>query len=151
MKVDAKTSARLGAIRQHGTAAELAVRAALNGLGIRFRVQNRDLPGSPDIANRSRRWAIFVHGCFWHRHEGCKRTTTPTRNREFWLAKFETNVARDARVVDELRQRAYAVLVVWECETRQSDALQEILAEFFASQVVSAESRSPRSRSRSRT
>jgi DNA mismatch endonuclease (patch repair protein) len=115
--VDANTSARLGRIRQHGTAAELAVRRLLHSLGRRFRVHNRDLPGSPDIANRSRKWVVFVHGCFWHRHIGCKRATTPSRNRDFWLQKFEANAARDVRVQAALREHGYRVVVVWECET----------------------------------
>jgi DNA mismatch endonuclease, patch repair protein len=84
-------------------------------MGHRFRVHNRDLPGSPDIANRSRRWAVFVNGCFWHRH-GCKKTTTPTRNRDFWLKKFADNRTRDAQNVDRLRSCGWAVIVVWECE-----------------------------------
>lgn len=115
--VDTDTSARLGRIRQHGTSAELTVRKLLHALGRRFRVHNRDLAGSPDIANRSRKWAVFVHGCFWHRHAGCKRATTPSRNREFWLHKFDANVARDARVQAALREQGYRVVVVWECET----------------------------------
>jgi DNA mismatch endonuclease (patch repair protein) len=93
------------------------VRKLLHALGYRFRVHNRDLPGSPDVANRTRRWAVFVHGCFWHRHGGCKRTTTPTRNQEFWLDKFAANLARDARVQAALREQGYRVMVVWECET----------------------------------
>jgi DNA mismatch endonuclease (patch repair protein) len=115
--VDGETSARLARIRQHGTSAELTVRKLLHALGRRFRVHNRDLPGSPDIANRSRQWVVFVHGCFWHRHAGCKRSTTPSRNREFWMQKFDANVARDARVQAALRAQGYRVLVVWECET----------------------------------
>jgi DNA mismatch endonuclease (patch repair protein) len=126
LDVDAETSARLGRIRQHGTSAELTVRKILHSLGHRFRVHNRDLPGSPDIANRRRRWAIFVHGCFWHRHAGCKRTTTPARNREFWVAKFEANVARDRRVQAELRAMDYRVVVVWECESEDISRLKTL-------------------------
>jgi DNA mismatch endonuclease (patch repair protein) len=124
--VDAETSARLGRIRQHGTSAELTVRKLLHALGRRFRVHNRDLPGSPDIANRSRKWAVFVHGCFWHRHAHCKRATTPSRNREFWLQKFDANVARDARVQAALREQGYRVLVVWECETEDVSRLKTL-------------------------
>ncbi|MCU1350267.1 MAG: uncharacterized protein JWO56_3297 [Acidobacteria bacterium] len=124
--VDAETSARLGHIRQHGTSAELTVRRLLHALGRRFRVHNRDLAGSPDIANRSRKWAVFVHGCFWHRHPGCKRTTTPSRNRDFWLQKFDANVARDARVQAALRQQGYRVVVIWECETRDINRLRTL-------------------------
>ena len=124
----------MGGVRQHGTAAEIAVRRALHELGARFRTHNRDLLGSPDIANRARHWVVFVHGCFWHRHEGCKRTTTPSRNREFWVAKFDANMARDARVVAELEQRKYAVHVIWECEAEQPERLRESLERFLAAQ-----------------
>ena len=127
--VDADTSARLGRVRQHGTSAELTVRKLLHTIGRRFRIHNRDLPGSPDIANRSRKWAVFVHGCFWHRHTGCKRTTTPSRNREFWLQKFDTNVARDARVQTALREQGYRVLVVWECDTEDVGRLKTLRRE----------------------
>ncbi|MFZ5476652.1 MAG: very short patch repair endonuclease [Myxococcota bacterium] len=103
--------------RRGGTAPELAVRATLRDAGVRYRLANRDLPGSPDLANRARRWAVFVHGCFWHHHEGCRRATVPAANRDFWLDKFAGNRARDARVADALRSAGYRVVVVWECET----------------------------------
>jgi DNA mismatch endonuclease (patch repair protein) len=115
---DARTSARMAGVRQKDTTAELVVRRLLTQLGHRYRVRNRDLPGSPDVANRRRGWAIFVHGCFWHRHPGCVRTTTPTRNREFWLHKFVANVRRDERARRALRARGYRTITVWECETR---------------------------------
>ena len=86
--VDPETSARLARIPQKQTKPELIVRRELHRAGKRFRVKNRDLPGNPDIANRNRRWAIFVHGCFWHHHKGCYRATVPKRNREFWVSKF---------------------------------------------------------------
>ncbi len=124
---DSATSQRMGGIRQKGTSPELAVRKQLTELGCRYRVNNRDLPGSPDIANRSRKWAVFVHGCYWHRHEGCKKATTPKRNRDFWVAKFEANVARDRRAVRELRGMGYLVVTVWECETVQSAVLRRKL------------------------
>lgn len=116
LQVDPVTSARLGKIRQRGTGAELLLRKSLHATGHRFRVENRDLPGSPDIANRHGKWAIFVHGCFWHRHGGCERASTPKRNRAFWIEKFERNVERDARVEAALRERGWLVLVEWECE-----------------------------------
>jgi DNA mismatch endonuclease (patch repair protein) len=121
--VDDETSARMARVGQKGTKPELIVRRMLSALGHRYRVENRDLPGAPDLANRSRGWAIFVHGCFWHRHRGCKKTTTPTRNRAFWLAKFERNVARDKRVVRQLRAGGFSVITVWECETVDVDRL----------------------------
>jgi DNA mismatch endonuclease Vsr len=81
---DAMRSSLMGRVRQHGTKLELAARTALRRMGLSYRVANRGLPGSPDIANRSKGWAIFVHGCFWHRHPGCSRATTPHRNAQFW-------------------------------------------------------------------
>lgn len=126
---DANTSRRLSSIRQHGTAAELAVRRIAHSLGLRYRVSNRDLPGSPDLANRSRHWAVFVHGCFWHRHAGCRRTTSPKRNAAFWENKFNDNVARDVRVQQELTSRGWHVVVIWECESegRIRAALRRLL------------------------
>jgi DNA mismatch endonuclease (patch repair protein) len=114
--LDTETSVRLSKVRRRDTSAELAVRRILFRGGLRYRITNRDLPGSPDIANRSARWAVFVHGCFWHHHEGCARATVPRNNRTFWLDKFTANAARDARVTTELRQRGYKCIVVWECE-----------------------------------
>ncbi len=118
LEVDDATSARLARVRQRGTRPELLVRQALAALGHRYRLCNRDLEGSPDIANRRQGWAVFVHGCFWHRH-GCKASTTPTRNREFWEAKFLRNVARDQRTAEALRSRGYTVVVIWECQTKR--------------------------------
>lgn len=119
----AGTSRRMGKVRQRGTAPELIVRRALRRIGLRYRLRNRDLPGSPDLANRSRQFAVFVHGCFWHQHPQCPRATTPKRNRAFWVAKFAANRARDDRSVEALRQLGYTVLIVWECETADPDAL----------------------------
>ena len=125
--VDPKTSERMGRIRQHGTSPELAVRKMLNDLDIHYRLNNRDLPGSPDLANRSRRWVVFVHGCFWHNHEGCSRATTPSRNRHFWLEKFEANRIRDRRRQAELRKMGYHVVVVWECELQSPSRVRRKL------------------------
>jgi len=118
LRVDEVTSRRLGQIAQKDTRPERIVRKLLHGMGIRFRVNCRDLPGAPDIANRKRRWAIFVHGCFWHRHPGCRAATTPKRNKEFWLEKFRRNVERDLLATRALEEAGYRVVVVWECETR---------------------------------
>jgi DNA mismatch endonuclease, patch repair protein len=123
LEIDLKTSARMALVRQQDTTPELAVRRVLYAFGHRFRVRNRDLPGSPDIANRRRRWAVFVHGCFWHRHQGCPRTTTPKRNRNFWSKKFQANQARDVRALARLRRLGYRTVVVWECETESSEVL----------------------------
>jgi DNA mismatch endonuclease, patch repair protein len=116
LKVDPRTARRMGGIRQQGTAPELLVRIIASSLGLAYRVRNRDLPGSPDLANRKRRWAIFVHGCFWHAHHGCELATVPKRNRGFWRAKFVANVERDRRAVNRLRGLGYSVITIWGCE-----------------------------------
>lgn len=120
----------MAGIRQSGTTAELRVRAAATAVGLRYRLSNRDLPGSPDLANRSRYWAVFVHGCFWHRHAGCSRTTTPKRNHAFWEAKFRKNVARDRRVQRALRSNGYRVLIIWECQTGSEARLRSRIRGF---------------------
>jgi DNA mismatch endonuclease (patch repair protein) len=102
-------------IRRTGTAPELMVRQALSRHRIRYRVANGDIAGSPDLANRSRRWAIFVHGCFWHRHAGCPRASLPVRNADYWQRKFDRNVKRDAAALRRLRTTGWHVYVVWEC------------------------------------
>lgn len=134
LRVDAETSRRMGRVRQQDTAGELRVRKVLSGLGTRYRVRNRDLPGSPDIANRSRWWAIFVHGCYWHHHKGCPRATVPKRNRDWWLAKFARNAERDARNVEALRDLRFEVLVVWECETQDLKELTARLGNWLRDQ-----------------
>jgi DNA mismatch endonuclease (patch repair protein) len=110
-------------VRRAGTEPELAVRRVLSDLGLRYTLRNRDLPGSPDIANRRKRFAIFVHGCFWHRHAGCRRTTTPKANRAFWEAKFEANIMRDRRAIRDLKRLGYRVVVIWECRVNASDRI----------------------------
>lgn len=124
-------SERMARVGQRDTTPELAVRRAAYAMGLRYRTQNRDLPGSPDLANRSKRWAVFVHGCFWHRHRSCKQATFPRTNLEFWGAKFSRNVERDVRVKRALQQRGYRVAVVWECAVRNSKMLQRSLAPFL--------------------
>lgn len=114
---DADTRRRMLDQRRTDTGPERIVRQVLAAMGHRFRLANRDLPGSPDIANRSRKWAVFVHGCFWHQHPGCPRATVPKRNRAWWTEKFRDNRRRDARKVGALEALGYCVLTVWECET----------------------------------
>ena len=118
LDVDVETSARLARIPQRNTSIERSVRRYLYQQGLRFRISNRDLPGSPDIANRSRRWSVFVHGCFWHHHEGCNRATIPKRNREFWREKFEANRLRDKEAIQQLRRLGFLCVIVWECEVK---------------------------------
>ena len=109
-------SARMARIRSSNTTPERAVRSALHREGLRFRLHVKNLPGHPDIVLRKYRAVIFVHGCFWHRHSGCPVATTPKSNTEFWKAKFDANVQRDARVQRALRKMGWRVFVVWECQ-----------------------------------
>lgn len=104
-------------VRQHGTPAEKLVAQVCRDLGLRYRLNVKSLPGSPDIANKAGQWAIFVHGCFWHQHPKCPKATLPKRNARFWREKFENNRRRDARKLRELRAFGYRVIVVWQCET----------------------------------
>ncbi len=109
--------------RQRDTKPELVVRRVLHRMGFRFRVHVGRLPGRPDIVLPKYRTAIFVHGCFWHRHHGCKIATSPKTRQEFWQAKFEGNVARDQRNTDALAAEGYQVHIVWECEAKDDEAL----------------------------
>lgn len=104
-------------IRSRDTTPELTVRSMLHRLGYRFRLHRRDLPGSPDILLPKYRTAIFVHGCFWHRHSGCRFAYMPKTRQQFWARKFEDNRRRDRRVTRALRRDGWRVAVIWECET----------------------------------
>jgi DNA mismatch endonuclease (patch repair protein) len=117
-------SRQMSRIKGKDTAPEWAVRRTLHALGIGYRLHRKDLPGTPDIVISRSRAAIFVHGCYWHRHRGCKRTTTPSTRREFWEDKFATNVARDARKKVALEAAGWRVLTVWECETKAKDRVR---------------------------
>lgn len=110
------TSARMAGIRQKGTKIETAVATILRELGLHYRKNVKNLPGSPDFANRSGHWAIFVNGCFWHHHSGCRKATVPKSNTKFWTIKFRDNRRRDARAIHRLRHEGYRVVIIWECQ-----------------------------------
>lgn len=114
---DPERSELMRRVRQFRTKPEDEVGSELRELGIRFRRNVRSLPGSPDFANKFRKWVIFVNGCFWHRHAGCPRTTTPKQNRTFWQTKFAANIARDKRKTRLLRSLGFQVVTIWECQT----------------------------------
>lgn len=137
---DAETSARMGGVRQRETEPEMLVRRTCRSFGIHYRTRNRDLPGSPDLANRSHHWAIFVHGCYWHRHAGCAKASTPRRNTEFWKAKFAENVDRDRKAQLKLCKRGYRVLVIWECDAEDAGRLRRCLLQFARSLTTIPES-----------
>lgn len=137
--VDPATRSRMMAgIRNRDTAPERAVRRELYGLGIRYRLHNGKLPGRPDIVIGRLRTVIFVHGCYWHRHPGCRLAYTPKSNVEFWLAKLEGNAARDARNQDRLTELGWQVIVIWECETRERVMLRERLAKLLGMESATA-------------
>jgi len=115
-------------IRGRDTAPELAVRRIAHRMGLRFRLHRKDLPGRPDLVFPKHRLAVFVHGCFWHRHRGCRYAYTPKSRVAFWAEKFAANVARDAHQKRALEVLGWRVLVIWECETRHEAAVERRLA-----------------------
>lgn len=123
-------------VRQRNTSPEIVTRKVLHSLGYRFRLHRSDLPGTPDIVLPRHGVAVFVHGCFWHRHQNCKRATVPTTRREFWLNKFAANVARDGRNQALLEEAGWKVLVIWECESRDVAQLRQKLNNWFAANVL---------------
>ena len=129
--VDPKRSALMARVRGKNTKPEMAVRQAVYGLGYRYRLHRRDLPGTPDLVFASQKKAIFVHGCFWHRHKGCRRTTTPKTRAKFWQSKFDANVDRDKRNIVALQSAGWKVLIVWECEAIDSASLRARLSVFL--------------------
>ena len=126
-----RRSAMMSGIRGRDTKPELTVRSLAHRLGYRFRLHRRDLPGTPDLVFPGRKKIIFVHGCFWHRHPGCRFAYQPKSNVETWRAKFETNIARDVRVREQLDRTGWDVLVVWECETGDIEMLTSKLRKFL--------------------
>lgn len=107
-------------IRGKNTKPELAVRSMLHRMGYRFRIANKTLPGRPDIVLPKYRAVIFVHGCFWHRHQGCKYAYTPKSRLDFWEQKFEGNVMRDKNNLSLLRKAGWLPIVIWECEIKHN-------------------------------
>lgn len=108
----------MAGIRSKDTKPELTLRRALHARGLRYRLHDRKLPGKPDIVLRRYKAAIFVHGCFWHRHEGCRYTTIPATRTEFWEEKFRANVLRDQRNLKLLRDAGWRVAIIWECDLK---------------------------------
>ena len=127
-----KRSAVMRRVKGKNTAPELKVRRALTALGARYRLNRKDLPGTPDIVMSGRRLAIFVHGCFWHGHDCARGARVPKSNREYWTAKVARNVARDARTSAELQARGWRVETIWECQLKDDAGLNERLERLLA-------------------
>lgn len=134
--VDPARSAQMSLVRSRDTKPEMRVRKALHAAGLRYRVHDRSLPGSPDLVFPARRLVVFVHGCFWHRHPGCPAARLPKSRLDFWEPKLAGNVARDARVRAELESLGWKVIVIWECETRKKEALSALAGGIAALPVV---------------
>nr|WP_295983180.1 very short patch repair endonuclease [uncultured Agrobacterium sp.] len=141
--VDKQTRSRMMAgIRGKDTKPELALRRALHARGFRYRLHAKHVPGRPDLVFPKHHAVVLVHGCFWHRHNGCRYTSTPSTRPEFWQAKFEANVARDATVRAALLESGWRVATVWECALRKPDkvaASAELLSVWLMSSEVTIE------------
>ena len=130
--VDSKQrSAMMSRIKSRDTAPEIAVRRIAHRSGFRFRLHRKDLPGRPDLVFPRYRAVVFVHGCFWHRHGGCRYAYTPKTRVRFWAAKFSQNVARDRHDLEALRRIGWRVMVIWECETRDEPVVKRRLMDFL--------------------
>lgn len=120
-------------VRGKDTQPEVRVRKLAHAMGLRFRLHRRDLQGTPDLVFVKNRVAIFVHGCFWHQHFGCRRASIPQTRKGFWLAKLKRNVERDTQASLELRRAGWRVEVIWECETKDASHIQNRLQRIFRS------------------
>lgn len=121
-----RRSENMRRIRSHDTKPEVAVRKIVHALGFRFRLHRRDLPGSPDLVLPKYRAIIFVHGCFWHQHPGCREGRLPSSNRDYWIGKLGRNVKRDRASLRMLRKLGWNVLIVWECEVGRDVAARRL-------------------------
>ena len=114
-------------IRSKSTKPELIVRKMLHNSGIRYRLHTKDLPGKPDLSNKRKNFAIFVNGCFWHQHKGCKRANIPKSNKSYWLPKLNRNVERLNDNIKQLKNLNWKVFTIWECETKDLNKLEGLL------------------------
>ena len=124
-------SALMSRIRGVDTKPEMFVRRTLHAMGYRFRTHVRELPGCPDLVLPKHRLVVFVHGCFWHQHGGCRYAYKPKSRIEFWTDKFARNVARDRRNEEALRDLGWRILVIWECETKDEEHVKQSLAKYI--------------------
>ncbi|WP_041344432.1 very short patch repair endonuclease [Dehalococcoides mccartyi] len=127
----ARRSWNMSRIQSRNTKPEILVRSMLHRLGYRFRIHMQGLPGQPDIVLRRHLAIILVHGCFWHRHKGCKLAYTPKSRLEFWERKFDENIRRDEEVMRELVKMGWRVLTIWECQITDPKELQDRLIHFM--------------------
>lgn len=126
-----KRSWNMSLIRSANTKPEIIVRKLLHSLGYRFRLHKKDLPGKPDIVLKKYKTVIFVHGCFWHQHKGCKRSNIPKSNRAYWKPKLEHNIRKDAQHKRELKKLGWKTIIVWECEIKNLEKLRKAISKLF--------------------
>lgn len=126
-----RRSANMSRIRSKDTCPEITLRKLIHGLGYRFRLHRRDLPGKPDLAFPSQKKAIFVHGCFWHQHPGCREGRVPGSRLEYWVPKLSRNQQRDKAVQAALKEQGWRSLVVWECELKDTAAALKRVRRFL--------------------
>ena len=124
-------SKNMSRIKSANTKPEIVVRSLLHRLGFRFRKNVKTLAGKPDIVLKKHSAIIFVHGCFWHQHEGCKRANIPKSNQDYWKPKLERNVSRDKEHAEELKQKGWRILTIWECEIKDLQKLEAKIRKFF--------------------
>lgn len=118
-------------VKGKDTKPEILVRSIVHRLGFRFRKHKSDLPGKPDIVLAKHRKVIFIHGCFWHGHKKCSRSSRPQSNKSFWVEKLDKNIARDKRTKRELELQGWKVFIVWTCETKNTFKIQNKIAKFL--------------------
>lgn len=126
-----KRSEVMGQVKSKDTTPEMLVRRLVHRMGYRYRLHRKDLPGKPDLVFPGRKKVIFVHGCFWHRHQGCSNTRTPKSRTNFWETKFQQNVERDRRVCDELQAMGWDFMIIWECQTKDETLIAEQVDAFL--------------------
>jgi len=131
-KVSEQRSRNMSAIKSKNTKPEIKVRKILHSMGYRFRLHSKDLPGSPDIVLPKYKTVIFVHGCFWHRHENCKYASTPKTRKDFWNKKFKENIKRDLEIQDKIKNLDWRSVVIWECETKNIENLRDKIIDVFS-------------------
>ena len=127
----ARRSRNMAAIRSKDMKPEKVVRSLVHRLGFRFRLHQKDLPGTPDLVFPSMKKVIFVHGCFWHQHQTCREGRVPNSRQEYWIPKLTRNVERDAQHVLSLRKQGWKVLTLWECEIEKNGAIERKIVKFL--------------------
>jgi DNA mismatch endonuclease (patch repair protein) len=124
-------SHQMALVKSKDTGPEMIVRRLVYSLGYRYRLHSTKLVGKPDLVFASRKKVIFVHGCFWHRHSGCKHATTPATRQDYWLTKFSRTVERDKRTIDELKNIGWDVFIIWECEVKNTNQIISAIINFL--------------------